>query len=134
MIVRATGTFEVKLLPLPMDSLADDASFGRMSIDKQYFGDLVGASNGEMLSARSSVPGSAGYVAIERVTGKVADRQGSFILQHSSIMSRGTPTQSIVVVPDSATGGLAGLSGTMTIRRVGEQHHYDLDMTLPEVV
>lgn len=134
MIVRATGTFEVKLAPLPMDITAEDASLSRMSIDKQYFGDLVGASKGEMLAARSSVPGSAGYVAIERVAGKLADRQGTFVLQHSSIMTRGTPTQSIVVVPDSATGGLEGLSGTMTIRRVGEQHHYDLDMALPDAV
>lgn len=125
---RATGTFEVKITPQD----TGDATLGRMSIDKQIHGDLEGTSKGEMLTAMTSVQGSAGYVAVERVTGKLAGRSGTFILQHSGTMTRGTPHLAISVVPDSGTGELAGLTGTMTIDIADGKHSYVFEYTLGE--
>jgi hypothetical protein len=98
-----------------------------MSIDKRFEGDLQGASRGTMLTAMTAVKGSAGYVAVERVTGPLAGRAGSFLLQHSGTMNRGTPGLSVTVVPDSGTGQLAGLSGSMTISRAGDGHTYEFE-------
>ncbi|HEX2077001.1 MAG TPA: DUF3224 domain-containing protein [Longimicrobium sp.] len=122
---RASGTFEVKLTPLDSEGVP-----GRMSIDKQFHGDLQGTSRGQMLAAMTGVEGSAGYVAIEEVTGTLAGRSGTFVLQHSGIMNRGAPTLTITVVPDSGTGELAGLEGTMTIEIVNGQHSYAFEYTL----
>ena len=124
MTVIASGTFIVQLVPQPPDNHADGAILGRMSIDKQFSGDLVGTSVGQMLSAMTAVKGSAGYVAIEQVTGTLGGRSGTFVLQHSATMTRGEPALSITVVPDSATGDLAGLVGMMTIDRSGGSHKY----------
>ncbi|HEY2396943.1 MAG TPA: DUF3224 domain-containing protein [Rudaea sp.] len=115
MTMHANGPFDVKLRPLEQYNRNDGASLGRMSIDKEFHGDLEATSKGEMLTAMGTVQGSAGYVAIERVTGTLNGRSGSFALQHSSTMARGKPSQNIVVVPDSGTGDLAGLGGSMTI-------------------
>ena len=104
---------------------------GRSSIDKRFHGPLHATSRGEMLTAVTSVKGSAGYVAIERVTGTLDGRAGTFVLQHDATMTRGAPELTIVVVPDSATGGLAGLAGRMGIRIEGGKHFYDFDYTLP---
>ena len=123
---RASGEFEVKMAPL-----ATDAPVGRMSLDKVFHGDLEGTSKGEMLAAMTAVEGSAGYVAIERVTGTLAGRTGTFLLQHSGIMSRGAPSLVITVVPDSGTGELEGLAGTMNIIIAGGKHSYEFDYTLP---
>jgi len=123
MTVRAEGQFAVKLTPQP----TEDPSLGRMTIDKQFTGDLEATSRGEMLAAMTEVKGSAGYVAIERVTGTLHGRSGSFVLQHSSSMKRGEPQQSITVVPDSGTGDLEGLSGTMRIIITDGKHSYELD-------
>jgi hypothetical protein len=125
---RASGTFEVKLKP----QATDDATLGRMSIDKQFHGDLEATSKGEMLSAGTSVKGSAGYVAIERVSGTLRGRSGSFVLQHSGTMTRGVPQLSVTVVPDSGAGELAGLTGKMAINIVDGKHFYDFEFTLPE--
>ncbi len=103
----------------------------RMSIDKQFVGDLAATSKGEMLSAGTSVKGSAGYVAIERVVGTLGGRRGSFVLQHNGVMTRGAPQLTITVVPDSGTGALAGLSGTMAIIIADGKHSYELDYSLP---
>ena len=130
MTTRATGTFEVKLGPLATYENVEDSSQGRLSIDKQFRGDLEGTSKGEMLTAMGSVKGSAGYVAIERVTGKLHDRRGSFVLQHSATMTRGTPHLSIAVVPDSGTDELEGLSGTMMILIEDGNHSYVLEYTM----
>jgi Protein of unknown function (DUF3224) len=127
---RATGTFEVKLSPLSLNNNAADSSLGRLDIDKQFFGDLVASSRGEMLSAGTAVKGSAGYVAIERVSGTLQDRTGSFVLQHTGIMNRGEPKLEIAVVPDSGTDQLMGLSGTMTISKVDGVHTYEFEYTL----
>ena len=121
---RASGTFDVKLNAQATEGYAEDGTLGRMTIDKQFHGELDGTSKGQMLTAMSSVKGSAGYVAIERVTGKLHGRSGSFALQHSGTMNRNAPTLIITVVPDSGTGELVGLSGTMVIDIADGKHSY----------
>jgi hypothetical protein len=104
-----------------------------MSIDKQFHGDLEGSSKGFMLSSAATVvKGSGGYVAMEKVTGTLKGRSGSFVLQHSGTMTRGTPQMSVTVVPDSGNGQLVGISGTMTIKIDNGKHSYDFEYTLPE--
>jgi Protein of unknown function (DUF3224) len=127
---RATGTFEVKLSPLILNDNSADSSLSRLAIDKQFFGDLVATSLGEMLSAGTAVKDSAGYVAIERVSGMLQDRTGSFVLQHNATMTRGEPKLEIIVVPDSGTDQLTGLSGTMNINRADGIHSYEFDYQL----
>ena len=128
---RATGSFEVKLKPLVLeDSQAADAKLARMSIDKVFHGDLEGTSKGEMLSAGTVVKGSAGYVAIEYVTGKLNGRSGSFVMQHNGVMTRGAPQLSVTVVPDSGTGELAGIAGKLNIIIAEGKHSYDFEYTL----
>ncbi|MGH9882268.1 MAG: DUF3224 domain-containing protein [Pyrinomonadaceae bacterium] len=127
MTIRASGTFEVKLNPQESDD-----NLGRMSIDKQLHGDLEATSKGEMLTAVTAVQGSAGYVAIERVSGKLHGRTGTFVLQHSGTMTRGTPHLSVTVVPDSGTGQLVGLAGKMDIKIADGKHSYDFEYTLAE--
>jgi len=131
MKTHASGTFDVKLNPQSSEEDADGTGLGRLSIDKQFHGDLEATSKGEMLSAGTSVKGSAGYVAIERVRGALQGRTGTFILQHSGTMTRGAPQLAISVVPDSGTGGLEEISGTMTINIVHGKHFYEFDYILP---
>jgi hypothetical protein len=128
---KATGAFDVKLAPQPADDYADGATLGRLSIDKQFHGDLEATSRGQMLTGGTSVDGSAGYVAIERVSGTLAGRRGTFILQHSGTMTRGAPTLVITVVPDSGTEQLVGLSGTMVINIANGKHSYEFAYALP---
>lgn len=128
---QANGSFDIKLNPETLSTVTAQSGLGRMSFDKQFQGDLVAASQGEMLSFRSSVQGSAGYVAMEKVTGSLHGRHGSFVLQHSSTMTRGVPEQSIQVVPDSGTEELSGLAGRLLITIVEGQHSYRFDYTLP---
>jgi hypothetical protein len=130
-IMQANGPFDVKLTPQPAAPGIEPANLGRMTIDKQFHGDLEAASLGEMLSAMGQVQGSAGYVAIERVTGTLHGRQGSFVLQHYGIMDRGAPQLTITVVPDSGTDALAGLRGTMQIQIEDGKHSYVFDYSLP---
>ncbi|MGB7435057.1 MAG: DUF3224 domain-containing protein [Candidatus Acidiferrum sp.] len=132
MTQHATGPFDVKLTSIDPAFKTEDNSIGRMSIDKQFHGDLEATSKGEMLSASTSTKGSAGYVAIEQVTGTLHGRSGTFILQHNATMDRGAPHLNIIVVPDSGTGQLTGLSGTMTIIIKDGKHSYDFAYTLPE--
>ncbi|MCG8455500.1 MAG: DUF3224 domain-containing protein [Holophagales bacterium] len=129
---QAKGTFEVKLEPMQLHDALDDSLLGRMSIDKRFEGELEGTSRGEMLSARTATQGSAGYVAVEKVSATLAGRTGTFVLQHSSTMNRGEPVQSIQVVPDSATGELEGLEGTMVIEIAGGEHRYLLEYRFRE--
>jgi len=103
-----------------------------MSIEKQFMGDLSATSQGEMLSASGSVNGSAGYVAIEKVTGTLHGREGTFMLQHTGTMNRGVPSLSITVIPDSGTGALAGLTGTMQIIIDGKRHSYIFDYSFAD--
>lgn len=129
MTMKASGTFEVKLIPQTSDDKTEGATLGRMSIDKQFHGDLEATSKGEMLTAMTGVKDSAGYVAIERVTGTLRGRSGSFILQHNGTMRRGEQQLTITVVPDSETGQLAGLTGKMTIKIVDGKHFYEFEYT-----
>jgi hypothetical protein len=127
---RATGPFDVKLLPLDTAFAGDAPPLARMSIDKQFLGDLAGTSQGEMLSAMSSVKGSAGYVAIEKVTGTLHGRTGTFTLQHSATMNRGAPSLSVTVIPDSGTGDLTGITGSLQIIIENKKHSYIFDYSL----
>jgi ketosteroid isomerase-like protein len=129
--MRATGTFEVTLNPLPTHDKAEAAKIGRMSIDKRLQGDLAGTSTGEMLTAMTDVKGSAGYVAIEKFTGTLHGKSGSFVLQHDATMTRGEGHLAIAVVPDSGTGDLTGISGTLSIEIAGGKHSYVFEYALP---
>jgi hypothetical protein len=129
---HAKGTFEVKVNPEPPEDKAEGSTLGRMSFDKQFHGDIEGTSKGQMLTAATDVKGSAGYVAIERVTGTLNGRKGSFVLQHSGTMSKGALQMSIIVVPDSGTGELVSLAGKMTIIIAEGKHSYDFEYSLPD--
>ena len=130
MTTRATGTFEVKLAPLPVAGETGDGTLGRMSIEKKFHGDLEAVGKGEMLTAGAAVKGSAGYVAIERVSGTLHGRSGTFVLQHSGTMVRGEGQLAITVVPDSGTGQLAGLAGRLEIQIADGKHSYEFEYTL----
>lgn len=130
MTTHATGPFEVKLQPLQSYDQTEGTTAARMSIDKQFSGDLDATSKGEMLIAGTATKGSAGYVAIETVTGTLNGRKGTFMLQHSATMNRGTPALSVTVVPDSGTGELAGITGTLNIIIDAGKHSYEFDYEL----
>lgn len=132
MPTHISGPFEVQLNPQPPYNQDEGSTLARMSIDKQFFGALEATSKGEMLAAGTAVEGSAGYVALEQVTGTLEGRSGTFILQHSATMNRGVPQLTIIVVPDSATGELLGLSGTMSITITDGKHEYGFDYSLPD--
>ena len=126
--MRATGTFDVKITPQASDLAPEGPNLGRMSLDKQFHGDLAASAKGEMITAAGiAVKESAAYSAVERITGTLHGKQGSFALQHTGIMNRGTPTLNVTVVPDSGTGALTGLTGTMDIIIEGKLHKYVLD-------
>jgi hypothetical protein len=129
-MTRATGTFEVKLAPQALADTAAEKTLGRMTIDKIYQGDLEATAKGEMLTALTGIKDSAGYVAIEHVSGTLQGRKGTFVLQHTGTMTRGAQSLSVTVVPDSGTGDLAGLSGKMDIKIEPGKHAYDLDYTI----
>ncbi len=133
MSMHARGTFEVQITPQPIDAFTDATTLGRMTIDKQFSGDLIGTGKGQMLTGMGTVKGSAAYSAIERVTGTMAGRQGSFVLQHTGVMAKGEQTLAITIVPDSGTEGFAGISGTLAIIIDGKKHSYDLEYSLPSV-
>jgi hypothetical protein len=128
----ARGPFEVKLTPQAADERSGAAFLGRLNLDKAFHGDIEATSVGQMLAARGGKPESAGYVAIEKVTGKLHGRAGSFMLQHSGHSSPAGQSLTINVIADSGTGDLAGLSGTMTIAIAPDgAHSYELDYKLP---
>jgi hypothetical protein len=126
----AEGEFNVKLLPQTEERVIP--LFGRMTIDKVFHGELSGTSQGQMLSAGTSVPNSAGYVAIEKVTGTLHGKRGSFVLQHNATMNRGEGNLNILVVPDSGTEELTGLSGNLEIIRKEGKHFYRFEYKLPD--
>lgn len=128
---RVSGAFSVTMTPAAPPAHVGRTQTGRMLLDKQYLGELAATGTGEMLSAVSDTKGSAGYVAMERVTGTLKGRAGSFVIQHSGTMHAGVQQLSVIIVPDSGTGQLEGIAGTMAIRMVEHQHFYDLDYLLP---
>ena len=132
MTKHASGTFEVKMTPQTPEDKTKEAAIGRFSLGKQFHGDIEGTSQGEMLAVGTAVKGSAGYVAMEQVSAALNGRRGTFALQHTGTMTRGTPELSVTVVPDSGTGQLSGLSGRMTITIVDGKHLYEFDYTIAE--
>jgi hypothetical protein len=128
---RASGSFEVTMQPLRNAEVCTDPMFGRFLLTKKFSGDLEASARGHMLSAGTAVKGSAGYVAIDQVTGTLEGRTGGFVLQHSGSMNRGVPSLSIMVVPDSGTGELAGITGTLSINIVDGKHFYDFLYSFP---
>ena len=130
MTSRATGTFEVKVIPQAPEDGSENPPVGRMLLDKQFHGDLEATSKGQMLAAGTAVKGSAGYVAMEQVSGTLHGRTGTFVLQHTGTMNRGEPQLSVTVVPDSGTGRLVGLTGRMDIIIEGGKHSYELEYAL----
>ena len=130
--MKISGTFEVNLNPLDTHASGQQGvTLARMSIDKTFRGELDALSSGEMLSAMTPKQGSAGYVAIEQVTGRLAGKTGSFVLQHFGTMAGGDNRLVLEVVPDSGSGELTGLRGEMDIRIEAGQHFYDFDFNLP---
>jgi hypothetical protein len=128
---QATGSFDVKLNPLPAYDTSLGSPLAHFSIDKQFTGDLTATSIGEML-ASGTASGSGVYVAVERVTGTLAGRTGSFVLHHTGIMNRGVPSLSVNVAPDSATDQLVGLTGSMQIIIADGKHSYDFSYAIPD--
>jgi len=128
---RATGSFEVSLEPLSNTEVSNNAHLGRLLLNKKFSGDLTASARGQMLSAGTTTRGSAAYVAIDQVTGMLEGRKGSFMLQHTGRMNRGVPSLSIMVVPDSGTDELAGLTGTLSINIIDGQHFYDFLYSFP---
>lgn len=134
---QASGAFEVQMQPQaaadesPTPSATSGVTLGRLLLNKTYQGDLQATARGQMLSALTPTTGSAGYVAIEHVTGTLHGRAGSFVLQHSGLMNRGEKQLVITVVPDSGSGELAGLQGRLDIRVSEGKHFYDMAYTLP---
>ncbi|MGB9428588.1 MAG: DUF3224 domain-containing protein [Gammaproteobacteria bacterium] len=130
--MRATGTFEVKMTPLDPYNKDQNSSLGRMSLDKIFKGDLEAIGKGEMLHGGKPDKGSAGYVAMEQVSGSLHGRKGTFLLQHNGTMNRGAPGLSVMVIPDSGTGELTDLAGSLTIKIVDSKHFYEFDYSFAE--
>lgn len=130
MTTHASGTFEVKMTPQAPDDKGAGAAVGKFTLDKQFHGDLEGTSKGEMLAVGTAVAGSAGYVAMEQVTGTLNGRKGTFALQHTGTMTRGAPQLSVTVVPDSGTDQLVGLSGRMDIKIADGKHSYEFEYSI----
>jgi uncharacterized protein DUF3224 len=131
MTQQASGSFDVKIEPHSTPDTAEGSTLGQASLSKVFHGDLEATSRGTMLTALTDTSGSAGYVAIERVSGALQGRRGSFVLQHSGLMNRGEAELHLVVVPDSASGELAGLTGRMAIDIIEGRHFYRFEYTLP---
>ncbi len=132
MTQHARGTFTITITPQPHVDGVGDPSFGRMGLHKVFAGDLEGTASGQMLAMRTDTPGSAGYVAIDRVTCSLHGRSGGFSLQHSGTMTRGAPELRVSVIPDSGTDALVGIAGTLSIDIRDGQHFYELEYTLPD--
>lgn len=129
---RARGTFHVEHHPAPPAAEFPEVKIDRTRVEKRFFGALVGDGQVEMLSARPS-PGDAAYVAIERITGAVDGRPGTFACAHLATMRGGeSESHHIVLIPGSGTGELAGIRGSMTITMSADAHHYDLRYDLPD--
>lgn len=129
---HARGTFEIQMFPQGQEEKVAGVSLSRRSADKQYSGDLEGIGKGEMVAALTNIKTSAAYVAIERVTGTLQGREGTFLLQHTGTMTAATRDLNVIVVPDSGTGHLAGLSGKMMINIVDGKHLYEFEYSLDD--
>jgi hypothetical protein len=134
MATQAKGSFEVKMTPQSWTESSVDHTLARFVLDKQYHGDLEAVAQGQMMSAGSGAAGSSAvYVALEKVTGTLHGRKGSFVLYHLGIMRKGAPELTISIAPDSGTDELTGLAGTLKIDRTDGKHSYELDYTLATI-
>jgi len=131
---HAKGSFEVKMTPKPWSDTSDEHGFGRFMLDKQYHGELEAAGVGQMLTAGNGAPGSSGaYVALEKITGSLDGRKGAFVVYHLGIMNRGVPELKLAIVPESGSGELQGIGGTITIAIADGKHSYDFAYTLATI-
>jgi hypothetical protein len=128
---HAVGEFDVKLIPRTPQS-DDEPTIGRLFLDKQYHGELSGPSKGDMLSNQTASTGAAVYVAVERFSGTLQGRSGSFVMAHVGTMTREGQKLNVIIVPGSGTDQLAGIDGTMMIRIADKKHFYEIDYTLPD--
>lgn len=127
----ASGKFKVSIKPEAESPKQDGSTLGRLALDKQFSGELEAVGKGEMLTATTDTKGSAAYVAMERISGTLKGRKGSFVVHHNGVMSGGAQQLAIAIVPDSGSGELAGISGTMSIKVTGGEHFYELSYRLP---
>lgn len=130
-VQTAAGAFDVTLTPLALDQPGDDAARGRMRLDKRFHGGLDATGAGEMLTGMGGEPGSAAYVAIERISGVLDGKVGSFLVVHRGLMDCGARELLVTIVPDSGSGELAGIAGTMNLIVGDGRHDYTIDYTLP---
>lgn len=130
--LTAAGSFDVSLTPLTLDPPGDDSARGRMRLSKRFHGGLDATGAGEMLTGMGAVSGSAAYVAIERISGTLAGRSGSFLVVHRGVMTRGAQDLLVSIVPDTGTGELTGIAGGMTLIVGAGRHDYRIDATIPD--
>jgi hypothetical protein len=131
MTQHASGSFDITTTPAAPPDHQGRTAIGRMLLDKRYAGELAATGKGEMLTAVTDTHGSAAYVAIERISGTLNGKRGSFVIQHAGTMSAGGKHATINVVPDSGAGDLTGISGTLRLTLVERTHFYELDYVLP---
>ena len=123
----ARGTLDVTIEAEPPFLEQDGIKLNRNMVRKEFSGDVADKSEAQMVAAYTATPGSAGYVAIEHFTGSVGGKSGSFVLQHHGLMEKGEAALTVTIVPDSGTGELAGISGTLEIDNDEEKHSYVLE-------
>ena len=123
----ARGSLDVIMESEPPFLEQDGLQLSRNVVRKEFSGDIVGTSEAQMIAAFTGTPGSAGYVAIEHFEGLVDGKSGSFVLQHSGVINRGDAQLTVTIVPDSGTGELVRISGTLEIDNDGGQHSYNFD-------
>ena len=128
--MHASGTFEVKVVPQGETDTADGIALGRLTLDKTFHGDLSGTGKGQMLTGGLESTGAGVYVAVERFTGTLGGKSGSFLFAHRGTMTKEGQQLSIVVVPKSGMGELASLEGTFQIIIKDKKHFYEFDYTL----
>lgn len=133
MTETARGSFDVTVEPVHQERLADGNGVGRYALTKQYHGDLEATAKGDMLTGETPVENAGAYVAIEHVEGTLGGHRGTFLLQHQGTMAHGEQHLAITVIPESGTGELTGLAGTLDIDIADDgKHFYTLEYTLAE--
>ena len=116
MNTRANAVITVhKYEPSAYDEPTEGPVLTRIHVEESYSGDITGAGVAEFLHA-ARPDGSASFVGIERVTGAVAGRTGTFLLQEAGTLQDNAVSGDWFVIPGSGTGQLAGLRGTGEFR------------------
>ena len=125
--MHGKGSFDVNITP---QESAPDAPVARMLLYKEFHGDLDAVAHGEMIAGHEPLTGAGVYVAIDRVTGTLHGRSGSFLIAHRGIRNADGQELSIVIVPGSGTGQLTGITGSLGIEIVGKEHFYSVEYEL----